>query len=487
MARFSFAVVSLALFTNAIAQTPPPPVLDGIWLGTLHTGGPSLRLQLHLHQDTRKWTCSLDSLDQNFIGIPCTVSSPTNPITIDVPAVHSRWSGSLTANTLDGTWTQGTDLPLTLERQTSVLKPTPVAPPDAALPPADANTIQAILNNDLAAALTKGALAPSTHAGITIGVISHGQRTIFSYGTAKPDSVFEIGSITKTFTGLILAQMVEQKSVQLTEPVRDLLPTGTVAKPSGPEITLLDLSDQHSGLPRLPDNFAPADPTNPYADYDTKLLYAFIAKHGVELPADAPFGYSNLGVGLLGAALANRANLPYNDLLHQQITGPLQMNDTAVTLTPAMKTRFIAGYDADHHPAHAWDLDALAGAGGIRSTAADMLLYLEAQLHPDKLPPATTPRGKTLPAAINASHIIHAEVSPAAHIALNWFHTDADNGFWHNGGTGGYSSYAVFNPDKDFAVVVLFNTAPDNNAFADKLGQHIAQRLVGQPAISLAP
>jgi D-alanyl-D-alanine-carboxypeptidase/D-alanyl-D-alanine-endopeptidase len=362
--------------------------------------------------------------------------------------------------------------------------------PDAALPPADANSIKAILDKDLAAALSTGALAPSTHAGVTIGVVTHGQRSIFSYGTAKPDSIFEIGSISKTFTGLILAQMVEQKSVQLSEPVRDLLPPGTVAKPaSGAEITLLDLSDQHSGLPRLPDNFSPADPANPYADYDTTHLYAYIAKHGVALPPDTPFGYSNLGVGLLGAALANRVNLSYNDLLHQQITGPLHMDDTAVVLTPSMRTRFIEGHDAAHHSAQAWDLDALAGAGGIRSTAADMLTYLEAQLHPDKLSVAatSTPQGKTLPAALNSSHTIHAEVSPGIHIALNWFRIDATGSFWHNGATGGYSAYTLFNPDKDFALIVLLNTSIGEDNFADKLGQHIAQRLAGKPAISLAP
>src|SRR6202012_3661138 len=148
-----------------------------------------------------------------------------------------KLSGSLTANTLTGTWTQGSSLPLTLERQTTAAKP-PLAPkPDAPLPAAEAKSIQAILDKDLASTLASGALAPSTHAGVTIGVVIQGERTIFSYGTAKPDSVFEIGSISKTFTGLILAQMVEQKSVKLDEPVRELLPPGTVAKPSGQEIT----------------------------------------------------------------------------------------------------------------------------------------------------------------------------------------------------------------------------------------------------------
>ena len=490
MTRLPLALLTIALSTSAFAQPPSPSTLDGIWLGTLHAGAASLRVQLRIHQDAGNWTCSFDSLDQNATDVPCTVVSATNPIAIEVPAAQGKLSGSLTANTIDATWTQGSPLPITLERQTTAAKPTPPPPPQAALPPADAKSIQAILDKDLAIALTSGALAPATHAGVTIGVVSHGQRSVFSYGAAKPDSVFEIGSITKTFTGLILAQMVEQKSVRLTDPVRELLPAGTVAEPdSGLEITLLDLSDQHSGLPRMPDNFAPADHANPYADYDTKLLYAYIAKRGVALTSTAPFEYSNLGVGLLGAALANRANLSYNDLLHLQITGPLRMTDTAIPLSPSMRARFLEGHDAAHNPAHAWDLDALAGAGGIRSTAADMLTYLEAQLHPDKLPAtaASTPQGKTLPAAIAASHTIHAEVAPGAHIALNWFRIDATGNFWHNGGTGGYSSYALFNPDKDFALIVLFNTGPSRDTFADKLGQHIAQRLAGQPAVSLAP
>ena len=488
MKRLPLALISIALSVAALAQAPPSP-LDGIWLGTLHAGGTSLRLQLQLHQDpSGQWTCTLDSLDQSALDIPCTVTSPTNPIAIDVPAVKGKLSGTLTANKFVALGHKATPSPSHPRRtKPPPLKPAPPPQPDAALPPADAKSIQAILDKDLSAALTSGALAPSTHAGVTIGVVSHGERTIFTYGTAKPDSVFEIGSITKTFTGLILAQMVEQKSVQFNEPVRNLLPPGTVAKPSGPEITLLDLSDQHSGLPRMPDNFSPADRANPYADYDNRLLYAYVAKHGVALPPNAPFEYSNLGVGLLGAALANRAKLSYNDLLALQITSPLHMTDTAVTLTPSMRARFIQGYDAAHNPAHAWDLDALAGAGGIRSTAADMLTYLEAQLHPDKLPATatTTPQGKTLPAALYASQTIRADV-PGSSIALNWFHTETTDSYWHNGGTGGYSSYTLFSPGEDYGLIVLFNTAGDNN-FADKLGQHIAQRLAGQPAVSLAP
>ena len=100
-------------------------------------------------------------------------------------------------------------------------------------------------------------------------------------------------------------------------------------------------------------------------------------------PADAKFNYSNLGLGLLGQALANGAGTTYAELLQSEITGPLKLNDTAITLSPEQELRFAQGHGDAHQPAHAWKLDALAGAGAIRSTANDMLTYLEAQLHPD--------------------------------------------------------------------------------------------------------
>jgi CubicO group peptidase (beta-lactamase class C family) len=480
---------------NQASSTALVQATDGIWLGGLNLGTMTLHIQIHLKTDPKSGaaatqSCSLDSVDQKAFGIACSATLNGNGVSIDVPSIASKWTGTMASDgkTLDGTWVQGgSSLPLTLVRQTTAMEPpAPTAPPQAQ-PPVPLADIKAVLDTDMAPVLKDGALSPDTGAGVTIGIVQHGERRIFTYGTAKPDSLFEIGSITKTFTATILAQMVEQGKVRLDEPVRELLPPGTVAKPEGAEITLLDLSDQHSGLPRMPDNFHPADPSNPYADYDAKLLYAFMAKQGVALPANAPFGYSNLGVGLLGQALAVRAGVPYATLLHDQILAPLKMTDTTIALTPELKARFIQGHDGEHHPAHAWDLDALAGAGGIRSTAADMLTYLEAQLHPDKLPTSTLAAadGKTLPAAIALTHQIHAEAGNGMHIALNWFHYDQTGSYWHNGGTGGYSAYALFNPQKDFAVIVLSNTGPDADAFTDKLGMHIAQRLSGLPAIAI--
>ncbi len=494
----SFLVSLLPIPAMSAQQKPasnqiPESAINGVWLGTLYAGPQTLRIQVHLQAGVPgARSCALDSIDQKAFGIPCSnVQVKGNAVSFDVPAVRGGWSGTLSADgkTLTGTWTQGTPLPLVLEKQATAIEPT-VQPPQAAMAPVGLDDLKAVLDSDLAGALKNGDLAPATDAGVTIGVVSRGKRLIFSYGMAKPDSVFEIGSITKTFTALLLVQMVEQGNVQLNTPVRELLPAGTVEKPeSGAEITLLDLSDQHSGLPRLPDNLKPADMKNPYADYDTTKLYAFIKQHGVALPQNAPFLYSNLGVGLLGQALANRAGMSYADLLREQITGPLGMHDTGIALTPEMKARLIAGHDGRHKPAQPWDLDALVGAGGIRSTAADMLAYLEAQLHPDQLSESTlkTPQGKTLPAAIAMCHVIHAEAAPGLHIALNWFRYDETGSYWHNGATGGYSSYAIFNPQKDFAVVVLNNTSINSDAFTDKLGAHIAQRLEGKPAVSLNP
>lgn len=180
--------------------------------------------------------------------------------------------------------------------------------------------------------LKSGAHAPGTGIGVTIGVLRDGERRVFSFGAARPDSLFEIGSITKTFTGLMLAQMIEQQQVTAEQPVRTLLPENAVLKPSGAEITLLDLVTHSSGLPRMPSNFEPANPTNPYLDYTAERLYTYLAQQGVARPADTKPLYSNLGFGLLGQALANRAKVDYPALLNQLVTTPLCMTDTVVQL-----------------------------------------------------------------------------------------------------------------------------------------------------------
>ena len=281
--------------------------------------------------------------------------------------------------------------------------------------------------------------------------------------------------------------MVKQGKVKFDDPVRELLPPGTVQKPAGAEITLLDLATQHSGLPRMPDNFKPGDEANPYVDYHAANLYEFLAKHGVGKPDKPGFLYSNLGFGLLGQALSVRVGESYPQLLKREVLDPLAMHDTTIALSPDQQARFVPGHTGDHKPAHAWDLDAFAGAGAIRSTAPDMLLYVEANLHPEKLKPAgSSAAAKTIVAALTQDHELRADSFGPQKIALAWLFDPATGNYWHNGATGGYSAYVFFNPKGDYGAVVLLNaTIGEGGSYADRIGEHISERLAGEPAISL--
>jgi D-alanyl-D-alanine-carboxypeptidase/D-alanyl-D-alanine-endopeptidase len=459
-----------------VAAEKPAPV-DGVWLGKVEVNGRALRAQIKVKSDrSGREFCTFDSLDQGAFGWDCDkVALNGADFSFEIPKARGHWNGKLSSDnqTLAGTWAQGAAYPLAFSRQ-----PAPAHPQ----PPVKPEDLEAVLDGDLALArapvFSPGPLSDGTGAGIAIGVVKGGVRRVFAFGAAKPDSIFEIGSVSKTFTALMLARMVAAGKVKFDDPVRLFLPEGTVAKPDGPEITLLDLAIQHSGLPRMPDNFHPADMRNPYADYHPADLYKYLASHGVAKPANPEFLYSNLGVGLLGQALANRAGMSYAALLQQEIAGPLGLKDTVVTLTKEQQARFIEGHDPEHRPAHAWDLDALAGAGAIRSTAADMLTYLEAQLHPEKFP--------ALSAAISQTHELRADASPGMRIGLAWLNVTKAGFYWHNGGTGGYTAYAFFDPKNDCAGVVLFNTTLTSaGSFADTLGAHVRQRLVGEPAVLL--
>ncbi len=476
--------MALIFTRDTFEAAEKPSALDGIWLGKVETGGQTLRAQLTVKSDrSGREFCSFDSLDQGALDNECAnVKLNGMEFSFDVPKMHGHWEGKLSPDhqSLDGSWTQKRTIALSFARQTSAVKPAPLAI-EAKMPPVKVADLQSVLDRDLeparVALFHQGMLSEGTGAGITIGVVQNGVSRVFTFGTAKTDSIFEIGSITKTFTGLLLARMVENGTVKFDEPVRELLPPGTVAKPAGPEITLLDLATQHSGLPRMPGNFHPADPQNPYADYKAADLYSFIASQGVGKPTAPQFLYSNLGFGLLGQALANRAKKSYPALLNDEITVPLKLTDTVVSLSKEQQARFIQGHDAEHRPAHAWDLDSFAGAGAIRSTAGDMLTYIEAQLHPDKYP--------ALAAAIAQTHELRAPALPGMRIGLGWLYVEKDAYYWHNGGTGGFSSYAFFDPKNDCAGVVLFNTTVAGS-FADRLGVHIRQRLLGETPVSLA-
>ncbi|HEX7552498.1 MAG TPA: serine hydrolase domain-containing protein, partial [Geothrix sp.] len=225
--------------------------------------------------------------------------------------------------------------------------------------------------------------------GIVVGVIEPKGRRVIAYGRlgkddARPlngETMFEIGSVTKVFTSLLLADMVQHGEVTLTDPVAKFLPMGVkVPQRNGESITLQDLSNQTSGLPRMPDNFAPKDSANPYADYSTEQLYTFLSTYQLTRDIGSKFEYSNLGVGLLGQALSRRAGMTFEALVRTRITAPLGMKSTGVTLTPEMKTRLAVGHDGTLSPVANWDIPTLAGAGALRSDADDLLTFLAGTL-----------------------------------------------------------------------------------------------------------
>lgn len=319
---------------------------------------------------------------------------------------------------------------------------------------ADINDIRAILTNRTGEA--RKAL------GIVVGLVSPGGESVTAAGrtvprgTAEPDSrtVFEIGSITKVFTSLVLADMIERGEVKPGDPVARFLPPG-VRMPvrGGREITLLDLSMQVSGLPRLPANLKPADPLNPYADYGPARLYEFLSSHTLGREIGESYEYSNLGVGLLGHALALRAVTSYEELLRNRIFEPLGMSDTSIGLSESQLKRLAVGTNAALAPVKNWDIDVLAGAGALRSTAEDMMKFLAAAMGLRETP---------LRAAFQRMLSVRRPTGiPDLDIAMGW-HIWKKYGteiVWHNGGTGGYSSFAGFAPSLKRGVVVLTNTA----------------------------
>ena len=316
--------------------------------------------------------------------------------------------------------------------------------------------------------------------GVVVGVIADGQQASFGYGrlTAKDDrqpsgaTVYEIGSISKVFTGILLASAVQSQDAKLDQQIQDLVPSDIeLSIRDNSPIRLWHLATHTAGLPRLPDNMSPADPTNPYADYSVDQLHAFLRTFKPGRPPEEKSEYSNLGVGLLGHLLARRTGMSYEQLLHERITQPLKMTSTAIELTPSMKQRLAPPHAADGTPSANWDIPTLAGAGGIRSTVDDMLLFLAAQLEP--------PEG-SLGKAIDLAWQVHWRPSEAGQfsIGLGWHVSHDGQTRWHNGGTGGYHSMMLANRDLNVAVVVLCNTATRE---VDRLGEDLVKLLAGVP------
>ena len=313
--------------------------------------------------------------------------------------------------------------------------------------------------------------------GMVVGIVDESGQRFVAYGSAAKngapmtaDTLFEIGSITKVFTAQLLADAVARGVVKLDDPVSKLLP-GSVKMPekNGRAITLLDLATHRSGLPRLPE-MTITDMSNPYAAFTVDQMYSFLSKHELRREPGAEFEYSNFGAGLLGHVLARQAGTDYESLLRRRVLGPLGMKSTAIVLSPELKARMAQGHDAKLQPVPNWDLPTLAGAGALRSSAADMLKFVAAHLAASGGVPASMLATRR-PATGNTE------------VGLGWMiaKRGSKEVVWHNGGTGGFQSFIGFDRVARVGVVVLSNSQAGPPG-VDDIGHHLldeTQPLVG--------
>jgi D-alanyl-D-alanine-carboxypeptidase/D-alanyl-D-alanine-endopeptidase len=313
--------------------------------------------------------------------------------------------------------------------------------------------------------------------GIVVGFIdSRGKREYFSYGSTAlsgkepvdKNSIYEIGSITKVFTCIALADMVLNGELELDDPADKYLPE-SVKMPSrnGMKITLGHLATHTSAIARMPNNFRPSDIGNPYADYTVENMYEFLSGYTLNRDVGEKYEYSNLGMGLLGHILSLRAGIDYKRLIVSRICRVLGMKNTGVTLTKDMKKRLAKGHARGKEVSN-WDIPALAGAGALRSDAKDMLIFLAANIGI---------KNSRLSAAMEMTHETRADAGNNMKVGLGWH--ILDNGktkiVWHNGGTGGYRTFCGFIKEKKIGVVVLSNASIS----ADDIGFHLLENSFG--------
>ena len=306
--------------------------------------------------------------------------------------------------------------------------------------------------------------------GIVVGILENGKVTYHAYGVANldtaepvtPQTIFEIGSITKTFTAEMAALLSLRGKLNFSDKAQNYLPeTMVLPEKNGKAITIEHLAMAHSGLPRMPMNFSPEDPANPYVDYEEDQLTGFISNCELAREPGSQYEYSNLGMGLLGFILTRIENKPYSTLVNELILQPLKMNSSWVS--DQRQEKFAATGYSGTQPVKAWtwdDKSVLTGAGGMVSSAEDMMKYLLANLE------AATKK-TPLDQAFSMTHQPRGDAGTMK-IGYGWHIRDEDI-VWHNGGTGGFRSFAGFSKAKNKAVVVLTNS----NTGADDLGFHL--------------
>ncbi len=271
--------------------------------------------------------------------------------------------------------------------------------------------------------------------------------------TNNEDAVFEIGSISKVFTSILLSKYVRDKKLTLDDKMLALLPVSNEkASEDFKAITLQMLANHTSGLPRISQNMIPvmmANQQNPYKGYTAQLLEDFYSGEIIlDNSPNTTYSYSNLAAGTLGYILTKKSNLSYENLLQQDILIPLNMTSSSSILSQIDASKLISGLNADGTEAANWDFtDATVGAGGIKSSVVDMEKFIRKNFEDDEI--YNLPQQSTF------------TVNDNLHVGLGWHISikEHKNLLWHNGGTGGYRSCMVLSKEGKKAVLVLSNVS----------------------------
>ncbi len=293
--------------------------------------------------------------------------------------------------------------------------------------------------------------------GMVAGMVTGDRELIVSRGPVSPDGVFDTGSITKVFTAMVLADMAFRGEVALDDPLERFLPEG-VRAPRGQdrEITLLDLATHTSGLPRLPRNLlvrATLHGSDPYRGYTVKDLHRGLAATRLRWAPGSSYRYSNFGFAVLGHALAFAAGDIYEQLVVDRVCEPLGLDETMLEMNADVASRRETGHARAGQPVPDWDLAAFAPAGGLRSTVADMVRFLRANLEPEHT---------NLVMPLDDAQRPRRPIGASEQIGLGWHIREEGPATvaWHNGGTGGFGGFVAMARERGTGVAVLYNSPP---------------------------
>jgi CubicO group peptidase (beta-lactamase class C family) len=308
--------------------------------------------------------------------------------------------------------------------------------------------------------------------GISIGIFKDNKSSFYGYGETKKgsakvpdkDTYYEIGSITKTFTTLAAMSMLKENGQTVNSKIKSYLPTDLpTLQRDGVEITFQHLMNHTSGLNYFPDNFGLGIYTGKiaksFANYSREDLYTALKNARLQFKPSTDFRYSNTGMGTLGTLLELNYKKTYDQIMKEKVLNPLGLTATKTIFSETNLSNWATGYDADGKEASYWEtLNALNGAGVLKSTAADILNYGKANL---------TPPNTALGKAMKEIHQISYEpfeerVNTKINGRLGWFQLidkrlPTQSFIWHNGGTEGFNSELYINKEKNTVLVIFFN------------------------------